>query len=615
MEKSKNFNRFITWKEAFCADAKGTWYCFMLRPWTTLLSVGLYFGMNILGPVVIWAQSKLIGIVGNINNPGTVKLFSGMLLIWMFAYAFYEYKGNIALPVNALIAYSVRFYCTEHIYQAIQKVPLTDLDKEEKVTGIERALRKAEKLQGEVMMFSEVSGDICSLLILWCTMLTFPNGIVYILACIIFTLAGRLFDLKNTEEKTMLNRKQMLDERKSEYYNDLQMSRESVSEIKMDKLYKYFQDKWKLTYNKAMQARIILRNLYTRKKLISDILEAFIYGGILTVLIKDTAAGRMPLTSSVYIFGAISTIRYNLRNIVGAAQISYESGIALDEIDEYVRAGNCAVNNIQSSPVALNNADPILEMQNVSFSYDGIHPVINKVNFSLNKGEIIALVGPNGGGKSTLMKLALGLMPPDFGSIKLCGQPIDKIPENERRGLVSAAFQDYMRFQLTLRENIGFGNLNEIKSDESICNAIYRGDSKSVLERVISLETCLGREFDEDGLELSGGEWQRIAVSRAFMGEPSVFVFDEPSAALDPLAELHQFERLREFLNGRSGILVTHRVGLARLADKIVYLDQGHIAEQGTHSELMAHHGAYANLFSEQAKWYYIEDEDRKCGA
>ena len=252
---------------------------------------------------------------------------------------------------------------------------------------------------------------------------------------------------------------------------------------------------------------------------------------------------------------------------------------------------------------------PAIELKNVNFSYlEGI-PVLKDINLTLNQGEVIAVVGPNGGGKSTLMKVMLGLLEPDSGSVLCYGKQYAEITPEDRNLVLGAIFQDFVKFQFSLRDNVGFGYLPLLTDDKSAITAIEHGGAQGVWQQVNhNLDQSLGREFDEEGMDLSGGQWQRVAMSRSFMGEPHTIVFDEPASAIDPLSELQQFSDLKKYLEHKSGILVTHRVGLAKLADRVVYIEDGRIQETGTHGELMKRNGLYSALYQQQAKWYQWEE-------
>jgi len=240
----------------------------------------------------------------------------------------------------------------------------------------------------------------------------------------------------------------------------------------------------------------------------------------------------------------------------------------------------------------------------VSFTYPGAAgPAVDGVTLELRAGEKVALVGENGAGKSTLAKLLLGLYQPDAGVISADGLDSRQIDPRSWRAAVSAVFQQFVRYHLTLGENVSLGQPERRWDREAVVAAARRAGAAALVDALPrGYETQLGP--DMGGVDLSGGEWQRIAVARSFFREAQVLVLDEPTAALDPLAELAVFERFVELAQGKTAVLVSHRLGMARLADRVLVLSRGRLVEDGTHAELMRAGGEYAALFGAQARWY-----------
>jgi len=242
----------------------------------------------------------------------------------------------------------------------------------------------------------------------------------------------------------------------------------------------------------------------------------------------------------------------------------------------------------------------------VSFRYPGREEwTLHHLNLFIPEGRSIAIVGKNGAGKTTLIKLLTRLYEPTEGRILLDGRPLGDWDRDELFKRIGVIFQNYNRYQFTAKENVGLGDVDEMNDDSLVESAVDLGGATDVVKELKDgLGTQLGRWFN-DGVDLSGGQWQRLALARAFMRRGAdVLVLDEPTAALDAEAEHAVFERFARLTKGRTSILISHRFPTVRMADRIVVLENGQVIEQGTHAELVAADGRYARLFALQAQGY-----------
>jgi ATP-binding cassette subfamily B protein len=248
--------------------------------------------------------------------------------------------------------------------------------------------------------------------------------------------------------------------------------------------------------------------------------------------------------------------------------------------------------------------DADIVLHNVSFSYPGTeHKAVDDISLTIKNGETIAVVGENGSGKTTLVRLITGLYLPDEGGI-LYGE----VDTKETSAFtffrnISAVFQKYQRYQMTLRENIAISDFNEKASDSALDKvSIQAGVEKNNDSFPFGYDTMLSREFD--GVDLSGGEWQRVAIARSFFRSHRYIVLDEPTAAIDPIEETNIYNRFAEISKDKTAIVVTHRLGSVKFTDKIIVMKQGKLVEQGTHTELITLDGEYARLYKTQEQWY-----------
>ncbi|MBD0310959.1 MAG: ABC transporter ATP-binding protein, partial [Microcoleus sp. T1-bin1] len=248
-----------------------------------------------------------------------------------------------------------------------------------------------------------------------------------------------------------------------------------------------------------------------------------------------------------------------------------------------------------------------IEIKHLSFCYPGSNKsTVEDINLTINPGEMLVLVGENGAGKTTLGKLLGRLYDPTSGTIAWNGKDLRSYSLAYVRSRIAVVMQDYARFPSTVRENVGFGDLLSLSDDTAINEAISEaGISAKVNSLAAGLETPLGKQL-EDGIDLSGGQWQRIAIARALMrlSTAEVLIFDEPTAALDPKTEHEIYSIFRQIAAGKTTIVISHRLGLAKIADRIAVMENGKIAEIGTHDELIASNGIYCSMFTRQASSY-----------
>ena len=246
-----------------------------------------------------------------------------------------------------------------------------------------------------------------------------------------------------------------------------------------------------------------------------------------------------------------------------------------------------------------------IEFENIEFTYPGgTEPAVSGLNLHIRNGELVAIVGENGAGKSTLVRLLLRFYDPDKGSVKVGGVDLKETNPDELRDRIGVLFQDYASYELSVRENVLMGRPNGKEDDEKVIEALKNARSEWLLRKMPNgLDSKVGRLF-EGGHDLSGGEWQRLALARIMYRNADIWILDEPTSSLDPEAEAAIFAELKENLKGRIGIVISHRFSTVRIADRIAVIDDGHVTDLGTHEELLKSEGRYARLFEIQAAGY-----------
>lgn len=317
----------------------------------------------------------------------------------------------------------------------------------------------------------------------------------------------------------------------------------------------------------------------------------------------SAAQGRMTLGDLTLYALAFRQGQGAFQNVLGALGSMYEDGLYISNLFAFLATPTQAP---EPQPTFTWGTERGIRFDDVAFTYPGApKPALDGVNLWVPAGQSAALVGNNGAGKTTFIKLLTGLYAPTRGRILLDGVDVRQVPTDILRSRFAVIFQDFNRYQLPFRDNVGLGWVAQVEDETRVRAAVEKGGAKEVLgELKEGLDTQLGRWFIK-GTELSGGQWQKVALSRAFMRDQAdVLVLDEPTATLDPEAEYAVFQRFQELTRGRTSFLISHRFSTVRLADQIVVMEQGRIQEQGTHQELLAAQGRYAHMFELQASGY-----------
>ena len=327
------------------------------------------------------------------------------------------------------------------------------------------------------------------------------------------------------------------------------------------------------------------------------------YGAYAVVLIR-TLAGAISIGTFTFLTGAFSRSRMYIEKILQSFTDISDQALYLKDLFEFFEMEP----SIRSLPGALPAPRPIragFEFRNVAFAYPGSSTmVVENINFRLEAEEKIALIGENGAGKTTLVKLLARLYDPTAGQILLDGVDLREYDVEDLRKEIGVIFQDYMRYELLAKENIGFGKIEDLADQARIELAAQKSMAFQVIGKLPNgYDQMIGRRFD-GGVDLSGGEWQKFALARAYMRDAQLLILDEPTATLDARAEYEVFRRFAELTKGRMAVLISHRFSTVRMADRILVLQDGRIREQGTHKHLVALGGQYAELFELQAAGY-----------
>ena len=392
--------------------------------------------------------------------------------------------------------------------------------------------------------------------------------------------------------------------RQLEYLRQVGASVETAKEVKIFNLNRFFIERFRTLSQKFYEAN---RRLAGRRALWGTLLGTLGTLGYYVAyayIAWRTVRGDFSIGDLTFLAGSFRRLRQLLESLlVGFSQVAGQA-LYLDDLYSFFEIEP----EIRSKPDAIPVPDPIRQgfvFDNVGFRYEGADRwALRGLSFELHAGEVLALVGENGAGKTTLVKLLARLYDPDEGRILLDGRDLRDYDLDDLRANTGVIFQDFVRYHLTAAENIGVGLIEAMGDRARVELAARKGMADEVVAALPKgYDQIIGRRFKE-GVDLSGGQWQKIAIARAYMRDAQVMILDEPTAALDARSEFEVFERFKELSDGKTAVLISHRFSSVRMADRILVLADGRVEAVGTHGELLAQRGRYAELFELQAAGY-----------
>jgi ATP-binding cassette, subfamily B, bacterial len=410
-----------------------------------------------------------------------------------------------------------------------------------------------------------------------------------------------------------LMRRQSPERRLMAYFVTLMTTDTYNKEIKLFNLGDFFTGKfWRLATDLYKQDKKLLLRRYSTNFAWSG-LTIVANSAIYFYIALQAVMGRISLGGLTLYTQTAVQVGQNFQGLLNGISSTYENTLYVNTLFEFLEYSPRIVPPPNPRPLdpAVEVEGLDIEFRDVSFTYPGKDPetqaTLKHVSFTIRAGEAIALVGRNGAGKTTLVKLLTRLYDPDEGEILIGGRNIKEYDLRELREQVGVIFQDYVNYYMTAQENIGVGRVDKIEQRELVMSAARKSGANAVIEQLPQgYDTMLGRWFKDlkESTQLSGGEWQKIALARAFMRDARILVLDEPTSALDAQAEHEVFTHFRLLTEGKTAVFISHRFSTVRLADRIFVIENGSILESGSHRELIALHGRYAELFDLQAEAY-----------
>lgn len=523
---------------------------------------------------------------------------------WMAAATFLiSLVGFIAGLVGEWQGYLVTDHMNDVLLAKSIDVDLEYYESARYYDTLHRAQREAPSRPMSIVKgLMQIGKNGVSLLAIAALLLTFHWIIAVIL--LLAVGAGVAMRFVYTGKLYRWQREQTSTERQIGYFNGILTDHRHAKEIRLFDLGPLFLRRFREIRGKLRKGRLA----FTRRRSIADFAaQTFstvgLYG-LYVYLVVQVLGGKITLGDLAMYAQAFQRVQGSLQGILNSLAGLVEDNLFLSNLYEFLDLKRTVVEPDPAQPVPRPMQRGIV-LDHVSFQYPGgARRVLEDVSLAIRPGEVIALVGANGSGKTTLMKLLCRLYDPVGGTIAIDGVDLRQFETKALRREIAIIFQDYARYHLTAEENIGLGNAALPPDRERTVAAARRAGADEVIRRLPhGYDTMLGKQF-ADGEELSVGEWQKVALARAFMRDAQLLVLDEPTSSMDAKAEYEVFQSFRQLVAGRTAILISHRFSTVRMADRIFVLEDGRITEGGTHDELVRAGGPYARLFEMQARHY-----------
>lgn len=386
--------------------------------------------------------------------------------------------------------------------------------------------------------------------------------------------------------------------RRRDYLWDVLTGKDTVKELRTMQTEDYIKDKWTIARDEVLEQDFAFDMKSTNVFLFCDLFRLLGFAASIALAVYFASRGIITVGQFAACISAFGGLQAMTEMIVGMVA---DQKMKADFVGDFY--------DFFDNPTETEGDKPFYQFENeiavrnVCFAYPANDKeVLHDVSFTIKKGERVVIVGENGSGKTTLSKLIAGVYEPDSGEVAYDGENAKAFERASFYHHFSVISQDFVKYQLTLRENIGMSTPNQIHNDEKLLQSAKAADIEQIVRRVGGLDTQLGREFD--GVELSGGEWQKISIARGLNKDADIIILDEPTSALDPLVEYDILKKFIDLTEGKTSVIISHRVGLCRFADRIIVMQGGRVVGNGTHEELLGNNVEYGRIWNEQAKWY-----------
>ena len=589
-------------------------------PWI-LFVLSLFALLNGIAPVIGSLISKEI-----LNELHVILATSGVssadfwqssvfyLLIFLFVYRLLKRLLNtFQRMITRIASEKVVRQVKMQIMQKSKELDLASFDNSDFYERMENANREAGGRPVTILLdtFSVIS-TVIEFVGFLSILFAAPGLALPTLAVLAVSIPSAAINFHYRKKHVRYMRRRSKERRQMEYYSGVLVNKDLVKEVRTFDLGDLFIGRYLESfheYYKGLRRLILSENLWHTGL---GILTSLVNFGFYVLIALSVFDGSMKIGDYSLYTGAVASLATCVSTIISSSGMIYEGTLFIDNLITFMNEERTVVAKIDPPRQVERNAGHTVEFQNVSFRYPGTsRDILKNVSFTIRPGETVALVGLNGAGKTTLIKLLMRLYDPTEGRILLDGKDLREYDLQSLYQTFGIIFQDFGKYAVTVEENIRFGDIHRTPDPARVRYAAEQSAAKDYIEALPNgYDTPLMRIFEQNGMELSIGQWQKLAIARAFYADSDILILDEPTASLDPIAEqeiFNQFDTLREH---KTTVFVSHRLSSATIANQIIVLENGCLIENGTHAELMEKQGKYFELFSTQAKRYLTQQSE-----
>lgn len=542
---------------------------------------------------------------GIADNEAWLEIISLLVIQFILIFAI-SLTNNINSLVTKISGELVANHVRTKIMKKAKDIDIESFDRPDFYAKLENATREADHRPIHIIssVFSLIS--IIITLISYFVILINVRPVWASVLVILLSIPGALVSFIYRKKNFRYMRHRSKDRRMLSYFSNIVTDKDLAKEIRIFGLNETFSERYKEVFRRYFKG---LKSLFLKEgawnislSLVTSAANCILF----LIIAKQVFEGKIEIGNYSLYTGALNSVASGIASLISTTASVYEGTLFIDNLITYMNEKKKIKALSEKALSPERHKGHKIEFRNVSFRYPGSKKdVIHNMSFTIEPGNTVVLVGLNGAGKTTLIKLLTRLYDPVKGTILLDDKDIREYDSEKLYDIYGIIFQDFGKYAVSVRENISFGQINDIPEEEKIITAARKSSSEQFIENLPDkYDTPLMRYFEENGTELSIGQWQKLSIARAFYSDSDILILDEPTASLDAIAEQEIYNRFDELRKDKTTVFVSHRLSSATVADKILVLENGRLTEEGNHDELMKKQGKYYELFSTQAKRY-----------